>query len=225
MSAGKLNTSSKPNGNSTDTNAINNNNINNNIGNNKSQVTSKSNFNRNLNTSIRGNLNKVSNVSNEEVVKKKIVKQIKKPNTHKNKSNGNLKATDNESDTSKTNSSSGASDDQSSGNWISDLNSRFNLNTIVKLFHLVYSLINKYFILGSNGNTTEVSGGKGIFRPFAVLALPGVNLFRRFSTYRRLPQGEPAPKDRLEKELDRLTNKIVSDLTKFNWLSSLHFYI
>ena len=68
-------------------------------------------------------------------------------------------------------------------------------------------------ILGSNGNTTEVSGGKGIFRPFAVLALPGVNLFRRFSTYRRLPQGEPAPKDRLEKELDRLTNKIVSDFT------------
>ena len=130
MSAGKLNTSSKPNGNSTDTNAINNNNINNNIGNNKSQVTSKSNFNRNLNTSIRGNLNKVSNVSNEEVVKKKIVKQSKKPNTHKNKSNGNLKATDNESDTSKTNSSSGASDDQSSGNWISDLNSRFNLKIV-----------------------------------------------------------------------------------------------
>ena len=49
-----------------------------------------------------------------------------------------------------------------------------------------------------------------------VLALPGVNLFRRFSTYRRLPQADPAPKDRLEKELDRLTNKIVS-LTKTLW--------
>ena len=62
---------------------------------------------------------------------------------------------------------------------------------------------------GSSGNGSEGSGGKSIFRPFVVLALPGVNLFRRFSTYRRLPQTDPAPKDRLEKELDRLTNKIV----------------
>ena len=84
-------------------------------------------------------------------------------------------------------------------------------------------------ILGSNGNATEGSGGKGIFRPFVVLALPGVNLFRRFSTYRRLPQAEPAPKDRLEKELDRLTNKIVSDFTKLKQMAfqppSLFIYI
>ena len=83
-------------------------------------------------------------------------------------------------------------------------------------------------ILGSNGNTTEGSSGKGIFRPFVVLALPGVNLFRRFSTYRRLPQAEPAPKDRLEKELDRLTNKIVSDFTKFKQMdlpSSIFLHI
>ena len=59
-------------------------------------------------------------------------------------------------------------------------------------------------------SSAECNGGKSIFRPFVVLALPGVNLFRRFSTYRRLPQADPAPKDRLEKELDRLTNKIVS---------------
>ena len=59
-------------------------------------------------------------------------------------------------------------------------------------------------------NSSELNGGKSIFRPFVVLALPGVNLFRRFSTYRRLPQADPAPKDKLEKELDRLTNKIVS---------------
>ena len=64
-------------------------------------------------------------------------------------------------------------------------------------------------------NTGESNSGKSIFRPFVVLALPGVNLFRRFSTYRRLPQADPAPKDRLEKELDRLTNKIVSsEITK-----------
>jgi len=83
-------------------------------------------------------------------------------------------------------------------------------------------------ILGSNGNTTEGSGGKGIFRPFVVLALPGVNLFRRFSTYRRLPQAEPAPKDRLEKELDRLTNKIVSEFTKLQQIvfpASISLYI
>ena len=83
-------------------------------------------------------------------------------------------------------------------------------------------------ILGSNGNTTEGSSGKGIFRPFVVLALPGVNLFRRFSTYRRLPQAEPAPKDRLEKELDRLTNKIVSEFTKLQQIvfpASISLYI
>ena len=116
MSAGKLSTFSKPNGNLADTNATNNNNINNNIGNNKSQPASKSKFNRNSNGSVCGNVNKVSSLPNEEVVKKKTLKQGKKPSTHKNKSNGNLKATDNESDTSKTNSFSGASDDQSSGN-------------------------------------------------------------------------------------------------------------
>ena len=51
--------------------------------------------------------------------------------------------------------------------------------------------------------------GGGIFRPLVALGLPGVNIFRRFSQYRRLPQ-EPPPKDRLEQELGRLTNKIVS---------------
>ena len=116
MSAGKLNTFSKPNGNLADTNATKNNNINNNIGNNKSQSASKSNFIRNSNGSICGNVNKVSSLPNEEAVKKKILKQNKKPNTHKKKSNGNIKTTDNEFDHSKTNSSSGASDDQSSGN-------------------------------------------------------------------------------------------------------------
>ena len=64
--------------------------------------------------------------------------------------------------------------------------------------------------IDQNPNSSELNGGKSIFRPFVVLALPGVNLFRRFSTYRRLPQADPAPKDKLEKELDRLTNKIVS---------------
>ncbi len=73
-------------------------------------------------------------------------------------------------------------------------------------------------------NGTSASGGKsseesdkgkdgaassgGIFRPFVVLALPGVNLFRRFSQYKRLPQDPP--KDKLEVELERLNNKIVS---------------
>ena len=63
----------------------------------------------------------------------------------------------------------------------------------------------------------DEAGRKSIFRPFVVLALPGVNLFRRFSTYRRLPQTEPAPKDRLEKELNRLTNKIVSPNLFLTW--------
>lgn len=61
------------------------------------------------------------------------------------------------------------------------------------------------------GNDATSSGGGGIFRPFVVLALPGVNLFRRFSQYRRLPQ-EPPPKDKLEVELDRLNSKIVSKM-------------
>ena len=71
----------------------------------------------------------------------------------------------------------------------------------------------------------EGGGGGGIFKPFMVLSQVKtknvhfqlhyltrnfqVNLFRRFSQYRRLPQ-EPPPKDRLEVELNRLNNKIVS---------------
>ena len=62
---------------------------------------------------------------------------------------------------------------------------------------------------GSNDSNSS-SGGGGIFRPLVVLALPGVNLFRRFSQYKRLPQDPP--KDRLEVELERLNNKIVSFL-------------
>jgi hypothetical protein len=58
-------------------------------------------------------------------------------------------------------------------------------------------------------SSSSTSGG-GFFRPFVVLALPGVNLFRKFSQYRRLPQDPP--KDKLEVELDRLNNKIVSIL-------------
>ena len=52
------------------------------------------------------------------------------------------------------------------------------------------------------------SSSGGIFRPLVVLALPGVNLFRRFSQYKRLPQDPP--KDKLEVELERLNSKIVS---------------
>ena len=58
--------------------------------------------------------------------------------------------------------------------------------------------------------SNDSSSGGGIFRPLVVLALPGVNLFRRFSQYKRLPQDPP--KDRLEVELERLNNKIVSFL-------------
>ena len=60
----------------------------------------------------------------------------------------------------------------------------------------------------SGGNDSASTTGGGIFRPLVVLALPGVNLFRRFSQYKRLPQDPP--KDRLEVELERLNNKIVS---------------
>ena len=64
---------------------------------------------------------------------------------------------------------------------------------------------------GGSSKPPEGKSGKdgkgGLFR--VALGLPGV--FRRFSQYRRLPQ-EPPPKDRLEQELDRLTNKIVSRL-------------
>ena len=68
---------------------------------------------------------------------------------------------------------------------------------------------------GSNNNEqgshdSHSSSAGGIFRPLVVLALPGVNLFRRFSQYKRLPQDPP--KDRLEVELERLNNKIVSFL-------------
>ena len=59
----------------------------------------------------------------------------------------------------------------------------------------------------SADGATSGSGG-GIFRPLVVLALPGVNLFRRFSQYKRLPQDPP--KDKLEVELERLNGKIVS---------------
>ena len=62
-------------------------------------------------------------------------------------------------------------------------------------------------------NDSSSSGGGGIFRPLVVLALPGVNLFRRFSQYKRLPQDPP--KDRLEVELERLNNKIVSFLCTY----------
>ena len=62
---------------------------------------------------------------------------------------------------------------------------------------------------GSHDSHSSSSAG-GIFRPLVVLALPGVNLFRRFSQYKRLPQDPP--KDRLEVELERLNNKIVSFL-------------
>ena len=64
---------------------------------------------------------------------------------------------------------------------------------------------------GSGSKSAEAdgaSGGGGIFRPLVVLALPGVNLFRRFSQYKRLPQDPP--KDKLEVELERLNSKIVS---------------
>ena len=57
---------------------------------------------------------------------------------------------------------------------------------------------------------SESSSNGGIFRPLVVLALPGVNLFRRFSQYKRLPQDPP--KDKLEVELERLNSKIVSIL-------------
>ena len=61
-----------------------------------------------------------------------------------------------------------------------------------------------------NKESADASGSSsgGIFKPFIVLGLPGVNLFRRFSQYRRLPQDPP--KDKLEVELERLNNKIVS---------------
>ena len=65
----------------------------------------------------------------------------------------------------------------------------------------------------SSNEKSTGGGGGGIFKPLVVLALPGVNLFRRFSQYRRLPQ-EP-PKDKLEVELERLNNKIVSELLTF----------
>ena len=65
----------------------------------------------------------------------------------------------------------------------------------------------------SADSNEKSTGGGGIFKPLVVLALPGVNLFRRFSQYRRLPQ-EP-PKDKLEVELERLNNKIVSELLTF----------
>ena len=66
---------------------------------------------------------------------------------------------------------------------------------------------------GANSKSAEASadgasGSGGIFRPLVVLALPGVNLFRRFSQYKRLPQDPP--KDKLEVELERLNSKIVS---------------
>ena len=75
---------------------------------------------------------------------------------------------------------------------------------------------------GSSGGATSKSaeasadgssGGGGIFRPLVVLALPGVNLFRRFSQYKRLPQDPP--KDKLEVELERLNSKIVSQISNF----------
>lgn len=62
-------------------------------------------------------------------------------------------------------------------------------------------------------NKKDAKSGGGLFKPLVALGtLPGV--FRRFSQYRRLPQegqGQP-PKDKLEHELGRLTNKIVSCL-------------
>ena len=67
---------------------------------------------------------------------------------------------------------------------------------------------------GKSTSSSSVSGGGGgLFKPFATLGtLPGV--FRRFSQYRRLPansQPESSrPKDKIEHELGRLTNKIVS---------------
>ena len=69
----------------------------------------------------------------------------------------------------------------------------------------------------SADGATSGSGG-GIFRPLVVLALPGVNLFRRFSQYKRLPQDPP--KDKLEVELERLNGKIVSFLSIIIFLSS-----
>ena len=68
------------------------------------------------------------------------------------------------------------------------------------------------------GATSGSTGGGGIFRPLVVLALPGVNLFRRFSQYKRLPQDPP--KDKLEVELERLNGKIVSFLSIIIFLSS-----
>lgn len=65
-----------------------------------------------------------------------------------------------------------------------------------------------------SSNNKGDKGGGGIFRPLVVLALPGVNLFRRFSQYRRLPQDPP--KDKLEVELDRLNNKIDNLLDKLD---------
>ena len=62
-----------------------------------------------------------------------------------------------------------------------------------------------------DANKKDGKSGGGLFKPLVALGtLPGV--FRRFSQYRRLPQeGQGAPpKDKLEHELGRLTNKIVS---------------
>ena len=67
----------------------------------------------------------------------------------------------------------------------------------------------------ADSSNEKSTGGGGIFKPLVVLALPGVNLFRRFSQYRRLPQ-EP-PKDKLEVELERLNNKIVSEHSRKNF--------
>ena len=83
---------------------------------------------------------------------------------------------------------------------------------------------------GGNGNektgsektgNEKSTGGGGIFKPLVVLALPGVNLFRRFSQYRRLPQ-EP-PKDKLEVELERLNSKIVSEF--FFFFLNFNFFL
>ena len=71
----------------------------------------------------------------------------------------------------------------------------------------------------ADSSNEKSTGGGGIFKPLVVLALPGVNLFRRFSQYRRLPQ-EP-PKDKLEVELERLNNKIVSEHLKKTFF---HFF-
>ena len=68
----------------------------------------------------------------------------------------------------------------------------------------------------ANGDSASGSSGGssgGIFRPLVVFALPGVNLFRRFSQYKRLPQDPP--KDKLEVELERLNSKIVSNVWIF----------